>query len=254
MRLMCAPCALKGGASADARALVTMMIDSKLHEVFSMSSTRCVLLLTSLVALAAGCTSTAATTAASPTPPVETPQASATPPAARAGMLAKFTYRSITSEAESISQKMVYGARMYFTSEQRFSAPDGDAPWHSGEPSGQPVPFEMYVFPGGTSFTMVTHDAIPRGGIKVAPTLDITAPGVAAALERMSISFDEATYFRYTYTTGPDEGLYATATITAEADLDPSTPEVHTLVYELSLDESTYEIVINGPTITHELH
>lgn len=167
------------------------------------------------------------------------------------------------AEAEEIGSKMTGGARFYFASEQQFSAPDGSAPWHSGARDdlpearyqiGMPVPFTSYVFPGGASFTLTTHDAIPRGGKKAPLTLDISRPDVAAVLNHMRLSFERETYFRYTYTTGPGVGKEATATILAEADFDPSTPQVHTILYTLHVDAESEEVVISEPIITHEFH
>jgi hypothetical protein len=160
-------------------------------------------------------------------------------------------------EAKMVMARLSDGAQTYFISEQRYREPGDDVFWHErGDDAttraGMPVAWADYVFPGGASFSMITHESVPKGGEKAA--LDVSDPKVAKFLRSIYLELDGATYFRYTYTTGPGKGDEATATIKAEADFDPSTPEVHTVVYELRVDASTQEVVVSGPTTTHMFH
>lgn len=165
---------------------------------------------------------------------------------------------SKSAEAAMITVKMTNGAQMYFASEQMYTGPEGQEPWHTKEDAaggelGTPVNASAYVFPGGTNFTMTTHDTIPEGGEMAKVTLDTKDPRVAKVLERLMLDFGTESYFRYTYSTGPGKGEKATATIKAEADFNTSSPEAHTITYELSYDKAADEVIVSPAKKENEL-
>jgi hypothetical protein len=99
-------------------------------------------------------------------------------------------------------------------------------PWHADE-SGTPRQDER-VFPGGLNQRLTTHRSPPTGGRHVNVDLEARQfPGKTAALLRLEWLGDTA--FQYVYETNGTAGTGASFTITAVADLDPTTPEKHTM-------------------------
>lgn len=151
------------------------------------------------------------------------------------------------TEAEMTVRKMVDGAKSYYSFEQR-QAPN--QPWHTTG-DGVPIPAEQYTFPGGTNYRLVSSSRIPTGGskVEVAPEaprhLEPTLQTLIEPFSTMS-----ASYFRYTYETGPGRGKDATATIRAEADFQPGGAR-HIMEQQLSVD-ATGEIMVTPPFITNE--
>ncbi len=162
--------------------------------------------------------------------------------------------KSKTAESEQVMRKMVDGAKTYFTIEHKY---EPSQPWHvdptGGSRIGFPVVWEEYVFPGGTDFTFRSSDEIPQGGAKVSPKpFESLSPLEQAALNKLGVDLNEPLYFRYTITTGPQRGYGATFMITAEADFDPSSPAVHTVVTEVRVDEYTQEVQVTPPFTINE--
>ncbi|MBA2663817.1 MAG: prepilin-type N-terminal cleavage/methylation domain-containing protein [Bradymonadaceae bacterium] len=130
----------------------------------------------------------------------------------------KYNKRSKAAEAPGIAKVIADGAKGYFESDQKYSPLNGAEPWHpmSGgdEGSGMPVPFDLKTFPGGASFTFVTHDVVPAGGGKATPTNFPGGDGFErAALNKLHLQLDDPTYFSYSYKTG----AAGTATVTVQA-------------------------------------
>ena len=179
--------------------------------------------------------------------------------------------KSKTSEAEGIMRKMADGAKTYFTSEQKCSAPyaDGGAEgWHDGVGPctaignrGLPVPWPQYVFPGGAySFNTTVGDGgvpdngtAPTGGAKQIPFGGaIIAPNsqLGVTLNRLGVDFKDPLYFQYAYqSAGVAEN--STATITAKANFKVG-GEAHTVAQIVSVDVNSQEVQVGPATTTFE--
>jgi hypothetical protein len=176
-------------------------------------------------------------------------------PAARGPMI-----RTRASEAEVVTKNIAEGVRSYFEGDQFYAPPDGETEgWHSGDNDsdgprlGRNVSAEDKVFPGGTNIRIVTASEIPEESAKVAfePTFEQASDlDVEPIVYKWKVRYDEDVYFRYTYETGPGTGPDATTRVIAEANFDPSTPEHHTLVREISVGDDG--VVISAPKIEHE--
>lgn len=146
--------------------------------------------------------------------------------------------------------------KTYFTSEQRYSAPGGREPWHdpslSNTTAGFPVPFIEYVFPGGTNFKMTNTPLVPEGYDSMVSPNPTANRHKDAVLGMTYGPFNTQTSFRYTLETGPGTGIDATCTVTAEADLDPSTAAVHTVTQVVTVDERTQEVMVSPRLTTNE--
>jgi hypothetical protein len=206
---------------------------------------RTLLTATSATILLAACTSAPAEK------PDETTTEAATPdPAAQRAAWAKDSEAAL-----ALLTAMADGAKGYFESEQKITGQDHGEPWHDGGDEtmyGYPVEWNKYVFPGGAGYTFTTHGEVPTGGTPAAMTLDPAAPEVSAALMKLGVTLPAESPFRYTYITGDGGGEAASATIVAEADFDPSTPELHTITVEVGVDDMTQEVVIAAPVVTNE--
>ncbi len=140
--------------------------------------------------------------------------------------------------------------KSYFMSEQMVTA---DEPWHTSVyGNGYPIEWSLYSFAGGPNFTFTTHTIIPRGGEALPATLDASNPMAAAVLATIDVDLSGDHHFRYTYSTGPGTGPDASALITAEADFDPASPEVHTILVELEIDNESQEIIVRPPVTMNE--
>src|SRR5690554_3910939 len=112
----------------------------------------------------------------------------------------KYIKSSKAAEATGIMKKMADGSKSYFTSEQKNCGglTGCDQPWHTGTPTGLPVMWTAYVFPGG-DFTYTSSAAVPTGGSKVMPTAIGTAAIPLAATNKLNFSVEDPLYFQYTY-------------------------------------------------------
>lgn len=167
--------------------------------------------------------------------------------------------RARSYEAEQMMRKFADGAQTYFTTEQRFSDPSGDQPWHVAgadeRAAGFPVLWEEYVFPGGTSFSFSTSSEIPKGGAQIAPNPVVhqgTPEFLDKVLMKLMVDLNEPLGFRYTYTTLAEQSGGAVVIIKAEADYDPSTPEVYTIEQRVSIDPERIEVIRSPVTVTNE--
>ena len=153
------------------------------------------------------------------------------------GDLTEADIERIVTEAEFTLNRMVDGAKMYYEGDQIWSPQDGAEPWFPGDaddtpPAGMPVEFQYKSFPGGPDITIRSSEDIPEGGESIEPNPVIEEDvefDVQTALAPLQERFEEPSYFRYTYETGPGTGEDATATFRAEANFDPDTPEHHTI-------------------------
>lgn len=172
----------------------------------------------------------------------------------------KYLKRSKTSEAENVMKQITNGAKSYFTTEQYNCNGDSDCehPWHNlggGQAKGIPVPFSDYVFPGGTSGSLVTHNAVPQGGTKYDPdpsnmTVGGTNATYANLTNKLGITLNDPLYFRYDYSAS-STGTDAVATVIAEADFDPSSSDFHTVTQTLSVT-SAQDVEIAPAFTTNE--
>jgi hypothetical protein len=170
---------------------------------------------------------------------------------------AEYRKAQIFNEAEWHMRSLTDSCKSYFTSEQKYSQADGREPWHAALPGpngsnlGYPVPWVDYVFIGGTDFTLSNMRAIPRDYERL-PSDPVANKHKDAALNMIYGPFGYPTAFRYTITTGPGTGYDATCTVTAEADLDPTSTEVHTITQTVSIDPNTQEVLISPVVVTNE--
>ena len=156
------------------------------------------------------------------------------------------------AEAESMSRKMADGAKGYFTSEQKVSAATGGAePWHTTGTAGYPVEWANYVFPGGAGYTLVTSAAIPTGGSKVLPAIDLTDATSEAALNKLNVTFKDPVYFQYSYVTTAGTGATAQVDISSRADFNPN-GDTHTLAQTVTIDPTDQEVRIGPAVLTNE--
>ncbi len=154
--------------------------------------------------------------------------------------------RTKASEAEALVQLMSDGARTYFEGDQMWSQADLMEPWHvadsevQGRQLGMPVFFDDKVFPGGPDITVVSSQEVPADGESVTAEphiegdVDFDAEDV---LRTLNAVFPDSMFVRITYETGPGTGTDATATITAEANFNADTSEMHRVIKELSVDD-----------------
>lgn len=155
-----------------------------------------------------------------------------------------YAQRSKAAEAEGILSAMSDGACAYFEGDQQYSTPDGVEPWHEGDPDnrdirpGMPVGFDDKVFPGGPDIKVTTAPEVPEGSetVEFDPRIEGDVDFDADVVFTVLHLHAEHTQFRYTFETGSGIGEEATATITAEANFDPSTPEYHTVIQEMYVD------------------
>jgi hypothetical protein len=131
-------------------------------------------------------------------------------------------------------ESAIYG---YFASDQRVCSAASKScaePWHGAtdDPDGSYVPSKDKVFPGGVNQTLVLTPKMPTGGELVAlqPVASDHLEATLAALAGSDGSLPETSPFRYTYKTNGETGTQAEATLTAEADFNPDSPERHTIV------------------------
>ncbi len=117
------------------------------------------------------------------------------------------------AESDLLMDWITKGAISYYTSEQKFSGPNGDQPWHIGNPSpGQATSYGMPVmnntFPGGASFAFNTEDGegnfencavAPSGGAKTVGAPLFGSPMFNAVLKKLKLSQPDARYFQYAY-------------------------------------------------------
>ena len=193
---------------------------------------------------------TACTSAPAEKPDEATTEATTPDPAAQRAAWAKDQEAAL-----AVLAAMSDGAKSYFQSEQKITPADGEEPWHDiGDDTmyGYPIEWDKYAFPGGAGYTFTTHAEVPKGGAPAATTLDTDALEVSATLLKLGVTLPAESPFRYTYTTGAGGGSGASATIVAEADFDPSTPELHTITVEISVDDMTQEVFVAPPVVTNE--
>lgn len=176
----------------------------------------------------------------------------------------RYMKASKVSEAEAMMKKLAEGAKSYFTSEQRYSEPTGDQPWHpagsGSSAAGLPVTWTDYVFPGASAVTINTAepectgggpDAVnaPTGGQKMIPCGGIPAPVGSpqmATLNKLKAFTADPLYFKYYYESA-GKGVSATATLTAIADFVIGGP-AHTV--EQRLGVTSRQEVLFAPAAT----
>src|SRR5690554_2741498 len=157
----------------------------------------------------------------------------------------KYIKSSKAAEATGIMKKMADGSKSYFTSEQKNCGTlDGcDQPWHTGTPTGLPVKWDSYVFPGGAGFTYSSTSVAPTGGSKYMP--DAIGTDAVAAANKLNFSVEDPLYFQYIYeVTGTGED--AEADLTAVANFKTGDP-AHTVLQKISINATTQEVNV-GPT------
>lgn len=175
----------------------------------------------------------------------------------------RYQTRSKTAEAEPVMGQMADATKTQFLSEQYSCRGQEDCkyPWHTSEKAGMPVPFSEYVFPGGTNARLETTSTVPSSGETYTAKLsqmNAEAEGVDEDRARellvgqLGVPAGEELQFRYVYTTGPKRGADASATIKAIADFDPSTPEKHTVVQEITVDNDSQTVVLGQPVTKNE--
>jgi prepilin-type N-terminal cleavage/methylation domain-containing protein len=131
----------------------------------------------------------------------------------------KYINRSKAAEAQNILSNVGDGSISYFESDQVYSPPTGDQPWHAPgterhQRPGMPVPFAEKSFPGGDGMDFATHVNAPVSGTKLFPdAADLENDDLAAA-NRLNFLLQEATYFGYRYQSA-GAGSTAEATGTA---------------------------------------
>ncbi len=181
----------------------------------------------------------------------------------------RYIKQSKTSEAEAIMKKMSEGSKAYFTSEQKYQpANDGDQPWHpkggtGTEAPGLPVPFTLYVFPGGTTGINTSQGscsyaaagtAPPQGGSKDIPcdgTFPTTGSMEHAILNKLRVVIQDPLYFEYAYLPA-GAGIGASATVAATADFTAGGAPSHTITQIISVDDTTQEVVVGPAVVTNE--
>lgn len=174
-------------------------------------------------------------------------------------LLERHRLRTIATEADEMVPAIAGEAIAYFRGDQAWSTEGGTEPWHDAarvdETPGTVVDFEDKTFPGGTDVRIRTSEAVPEDGESLQPDPQTFGDGdvdIDVLLHRLGLDLNEPTYFRYTYETGPDTGHNATATIIAEANFDPATPEKHTLTKQLYVDEDATPRVVESATVENQ--
>ena len=104
----------------------------------------------------------------------------------------------------------------------------------------EPTPDAPLTFPGGTSYALTSSEELPTGG----EMLDVGTHGERPFIPE-AFSTRAGLLMRYTYETGPGDGVHATVTLRAEADLDPETAETLKIEQLLSIDPETRELVVS---------
>ena len=123
-----------------------------------------------------------------------------------------------------------------------------------------PVPFSLYVFPGGNSTFNTTvgpggvldSATAPQGGAKELPYTPAAGDVILnAQLNKLNLSFEDPQYFQYAYVPlGVNTG--ATVTITACADMNVGAANAHTITQALSVDVNSQEVEVGPSTTTNE--
>ncbi len=166
----------------------------------------------------------------------------------------RYLKNSKASEADTLINDMVKGAKQYFNSDQSNCNAQSNCnePWHdTGQAKGMPVPWNQYVFPGGEDAVLKTKaDPPPTGGRKYQPTItgDANADDIARTLH---VDATSPMYFQYTYESN-GSGTEAAATFTAKHDFDPSSNEAHTVTRKMTVDNSSKNVVVLPAVTSNE--
>lgn len=162
----------------------------------------------------------------------------------------KYIQRSKASEAPGIAKKVTDGAKGYFESDQKYTPPGGEEPWHApdnadrNKRAGMPVGNNAKVFPGGVGKKWQTHTTAPLDGAKAVPDIAMAVQAQAnvdttyAMIQKLNLALQDPTYFAYAYTTGVAAGTAATMAVhachsfknTATDDCVVETPVIHTYI------------------------
>lgn len=155
------------------------------------------------------------------------------------------------------------GAHAYMEGDQEWSTVDGPEPWNDSraadETPGNSLAYNDKVFPGGTNVRVEFAPQVPEGGelVETDPELvehDADSDVLDATLAMLNRPMDDEEPFRYVYETGPETGAEATATIRAEANLDPDPPEHHTVIKELGIDVDEGRATVSDSIVENEGH
>lgn len=147
--------------------------------------------------------------------------------------------------AEEILEAMAEGAVTYFEGDQRWSTADGNEPWHDAaeadEMPGSYVAFDDKVFPGGAGVKLETAPHPPEDG-EALPTEPKVLEGdegvnIDDILTQLDVELGDEERFRYVYETGSETGTEATATLRAEANLDPDSSEHQTIFVQIEAED-----------------
>jgi hypothetical protein len=162
---------------------------------------------------------------------------------------------NMSEEASRAVLKLVDGARAYLTSEQLYSAPDGEEPWHVAGAQGTetqvgfPMPWSKYVFPGGKDLVISSHTFVPKLGEPQAPVF--ATEEARRVFAKLGMDLEAPSQIRYTYE-AHGEGAGATALIRGELDLNPDVPTNHTIEIRLSVDPETQEVRVHPMVVMHD--
>ena len=133
--------------------------------------------------------------------------------------------------------------RSYYVRSQRYTGGDGGEPWHFGGARGTEVPKNKKLFPGGTNQRLTSTSEVPSGGKPVSPS-----PEAPKHLDEMLAlfgnPFKEPSIYQYKVETGPGMGAGARCIVTATTDLNPASPERHTLRQVVRVDPDTLELTV----------
>lgn len=162
----------------------------------------------------------------------------------------RYLERSRYSEAHTMVSQITTSAKTYFTTNQKNCANISNCsePWHqnSSRSAGMTVEWKNKVFPGAnTAFNTNGGNPPPqgRGKYKPVPSASSYAQQIANAL---NLQLNDPLYFKYIHQPS-GSGSQATTTVSARADFDPSSSDVHTHRQVLEVESGR---VVERPPVT----
>jgi hypothetical protein len=136
-------------------------------------------------------------------------------------------------ELQAMSRK----ASSYYMSRQRScNAPATCAePWHASSPDRYIDSNDQKVFPGGLNQEWHSRAKIPTSAQQTKPA-PIARKHAEQTMKMLGFSERNSSAFRFTYITNGITGPGAQVIVRAEADFDPTSPEIHVLEQTLTVD------------------
>ena len=174
--------------------------------------------------------------------------------------------KSKAAESEQIMRKFADGSKNYFTSEQRYSDPaTGEQPWHGAAGvaataktvadratlAGMPVPWNLYVFPGGDGCTLLSSPLVPTGGAKeISNPVGTGCTSDEATMNKLGVTLNDPVYFQYQYaSTGTADT--ATVALQAVANFNTSGGTDHTATQNI-LVAADQDVIVNPMAVDNE--